>query len=532
MHPSPANTGGTELTELSTLPTEVLCVIISHLDPISLIAIAQTSRAFRTIVSPSRDDFVQRLLALELLPEFGGIVPIFRGRDNALTPPWNCPEWRTNKYACSLCLKLRSHTWFDNHSILRLGMRKPPPGSREASKTTDWEPLELRNPAVRWKRIQQRAAAEEEELRSERQAYRCFCTGADNMDGTLMRVDFQPIDKRAEEAEMLLCGRERYKRACVDCRWKRGDWRHPHVQNGSPDVPVVKSRQIPVPDAFERHFPGFINFIQSVLGLPASTCPSPKPYPRIFKVWQEDRRKDLWTLYTAPCHRCSRWQEFSAFRHYLIGPKMRPSDDLLDEPNPMWVWPDLCNQCAHESSPSAFPRQLTKVALQLAKSVLSGIEYRLCFGWNILRRDFRNGKLKRFSASASKRLLSDLPYTDVLMSTGVPSGEARIQIGEDSDVLRVLDSRIKDVRTFLQDEIPGEVHQSLVTSWFQIWLEDHELNVKCYKRMQAVTRCLENPGGFELLQAYFHEVDPYSLGSVHSLWNCGGGGHVQNLAIR
>ncbi|KAK1835315.1 hypothetical protein QBC39DRAFT_430916 [Podospora conica] len=65
---------------LLSMPFEVLCAIVLLLDPISLIAASQTSRALRTFINPTRHDFIQRLLALKLLPESGGIVPLLRRR--------------------------------------------------------------------------------------------------------------------------------------------------------------------------------------------------------------------------------------------------------------------------------------------------------------------------------------------------------------------------------------------------------------------------------------------------------------------
>ncbi|KAK0752607.1 hypothetical protein B0T18DRAFT_405207 [Schizothecium vesticola] len=71
---------------LLSIPVKVLCAIFVLLDSISIIATSQTSRALRTIIDPTRHDFVQRLLVLELLPEYGGIVPRFRSRDSSIAP--------------------------------------------------------------------------------------------------------------------------------------------------------------------------------------------------------------------------------------------------------------------------------------------------------------------------------------------------------------------------------------------------------------------------------------------------------------
>ncbi|KAJ7278926.1 hypothetical protein C8J57DRAFT_1465179 [Mycena rebaudengoi] len=83
--------------------------------------------------TPSHDDFVQRLLAIELDPAFGGILR-FRNRDNNLTPPWDDAEaWKAIRFACVGCMKLLPHTRCAGASRL--------PGSREANRIIDWEPL-------------------------------------------------------------------------------------------------------------------------------------------------------------------------------------------------------------------------------------------------------------------------------------------------------------------------------------------------------------------------------------------------------
>lgn len=264
---------------LLSMPVEVLCAIFVLLHPISLIATSQTSRTLRTIIDPTHHDFVQRLLALELLPESGGIVPRFRSRDSTIAPPTSSPEWRRNKYACSLCLKLRSHMFFDNHSILRLRLRKPPPGSREATKLTTWEPLELRDPATRHKRARQRAAADKDRLAPERAAYHQYSTGVGfpSLARDPLRrnsdFDYGPADESADELEKALCGTERHKRAYNPCRHLRGDWSHPGRTLGRPDAPIVKSRRVSRHHVLERHFPGLLDFLHERNPHPALAPP-------------------------------------------------------------------------------------------------------------------------------------------------------------------------------------------------------------------------------------------------------------------
>ncbi|CAI4211753.1 unnamed protein product [Parascedosporium putredinis] len=95
---------------LDSLPTELLCNILCRLDPIGLI---------------SRRHFVERLLALEADPRHGGPPLSFRSRDNHLDPGTSESGWDAMRWACTQCMRLRPHTAFGNHALLRLRYRKP-----------------------------------------------------------------------------------------------------------------------------------------------------------------------------------------------------------------------------------------------------------------------------------------------------------------------------------------------------------------------------------------------------------------------
>ncbi|KAK3952972.1 hypothetical protein QBC32DRAFT_184242, partial [Pseudoneurospora amorphoporcata] len=123
---------------LHNVPLDILLVILGYVDPISLINLAQTCQVLRATIRPTRANLLQRLLALELIPEYGGIVPLIRSRTIQVSPPMSSKDWQSNKYACGGCLKLLPHTRFDNHNILRLDLRKPPSGSKEANRLADW----------------------------------------------------------------------------------------------------------------------------------------------------------------------------------------------------------------------------------------------------------------------------------------------------------------------------------------------------------------------------------------------------------
>ncbi|RYP19799.1 hypothetical protein DL765_003145 [Monosporascus sp. GIB2] len=130
----------TSAPSLDTLPIEAQCAIFRLLDPVGLISASQTCKSFRGIITLERRHFVERLLALECLEEHGGPSAIFRARDNALQPNWNDEKWESMRWACTGCLRLLPHRHFDNHSLLRLGYRKPVAGSPAAVTPSSWEP--------------------------------------------------------------------------------------------------------------------------------------------------------------------------------------------------------------------------------------------------------------------------------------------------------------------------------------------------------------------------------------------------------
>lgn len=497
---------------LLSMPFEVLCAIVLLLDPISLIAASQTSRALRTFIDPTRHDFIQRLLALELLPESGGIVPLLRARDSAITPPMGSPEWRRNKYACSLCLKLRSHMWFDNHSILRLRLRKPQPGSPEATKLTTWESPEMRDPATRWKRAQRRAAEERERLAPERAAYHRYCTGADFPTSTLVKYnplrinwdfDFGPADMHAEDAEKALCGTERHKRACNHCRYLRGDWSHPGLALGRPGAPIVKSRHVPFPHVFERHFPGFLDFLYE--RNPDPVLSPPKAYPRLFKHfnYNSNHRHDMWTQYTAYCGSCSQWQELAGFGYYASYMNEIPMVPL-DRPKhqPPIPWPTCCNQCSQKEDRSAFTQRASGTAIQVANVALCAVTERLTYGWDGLLRHFEVHPLKPFRRTGES-ILSGLPS-----NPGTHQTPFRTLMFDES-ILPDLRIRLEKVRSFFRDGVPDRVRYEYVSNYFKLWIEDYELNEAVYLQMKkAVAMIKEQPGIVEL---YLSEREPYRL---------------------
>lgn len=136
--------------------------------------------------------------------------------------------------------------------------------------------------------------------------------------------------------------------------------------------------------------------------------------------------------------------------------------------------------------------------------LLHTIIYQINFGWNLLHRDFTEGKLKPFSRVAN-RVISLLPW--------LPHRKKRqgweCLPWEDETILPKLHSRFTEFRSFFLQELPVELRLSLNSTWFKLWVEDYELYEAVYFQMKAAKALiLAEPS---LVVLYLREKDPYSL---------------------
>jgi hypothetical protein len=481
------------------LPPELLNIIVGQLDPVSLIALSQTSCAWRELISPIHHDFVQRLLALELHPKHGGPVPLFTERDDtfSFTPPWTIEGWKDIKYACCGCMKLRGHMWFDNHAILGRRYRKPPPGSVEAVKATltDWEPL---RDSTRLKLIQKRAAQEEQA----RQNWR---------DITRRRLHYEPAhpfakqppiynDDDYEALERLFAGTARQKRRCIECRYQRGDWRNrlsarlwPPPLRGIEEVPIVVSRQFPFSSLQERHFPG-LPLLEPQL--------APKFSPRrwrVFRDWDVSTDDD-YNLYVVRCPSCGRWQESSAFRQWTLHHCKFPHSGR----RPPRGQPErrfLCNHChlATYKDPGLLAKELTDGLILTIDEDRREVFGWLIAGWRLIHTDFIT-------------LLKDVKYQAV--RDEIFDGVA---VAEDVDLttfseahLRLYRLRFDRLRQFINDELDSKKRNMILQSWLKLWFEDYELIENMCRWLTIIQNIVLRGNPLRVLN-YVMEKAPYSL---------------------
>ncbi|KAK4667479.1 hypothetical protein QC763_309630 [Podospora pseudopauciseta] len=228
---------------LISLPVDILIDIISCLDPVSLIALSQTSKGLRDFINPIEHDFQQRLLALELLPKNGGpelddypgypfrqpkfyllheTIPQMtnRGRD------W----WASSWYACFGCMKLLSNAMFDDSELFNTATRKPWMRSSEVQKMalTDWKLATTTE--SRLSSIQRRAEQDREPTEQYRQQYQTSFHWNKAVNRELNDdEDVEEVRRKhencIEETNPHIVGKARHERRCVECKFQRNLYR-------------------------------------------------------------------------------------------------------------------------------------------------------------------------------------------------------------------------------------------------------------------------------------------------------------------
>uniref|UniRef100_A0A8H7K4W0 F-box domain-containing protein n=1 Tax=Bionectria ochroleuca TaxID=29856 RepID=A0A8H7K4W0_BIOOC len=297
------------------LPNEILHRIVADLDSISLISLSQTSIRFRQVIKPAKREFVERLLALECTEPFDAGFAQRSGW-------WTYEAWKSTRWACSGCLKLLSHSHFDNRSLLRRGYRKPPPEAPAANTLTTWKPslygkkwggrvgpyvsqdarrrryhyyllhiYEHQDPITAEAILQMRDAGIEalEEL-TEEQIRLC-------PDEARSAV----FDKVMEDLELEDMGTKRHFRRCNECRYLK----NPVGRRGTLVFPIQISLNLYFATPLDRYFPTYWEFFAN-------------KRPVFQKIVEEHYLGRLigqhWQMYMARCPGCQKWQEIRAFR--------------------------------------------------------------------------------------------------------------------------------------------------------------------------------------------------------------------------
>lgn len=195
--------------------------MLQYTTPTALMAFSQTCRRFRHLTQPDRYHFMQRLLELELITEYGGGVPSIN-RFGVVKPSlYDEAHWRDIRYACSGCLKLRSHRVFANSAILSLHFRKPEPHMLAAGMLA--EPGNIRERTIRHIRAK---GTRRDQMRKENRLRREIGERITNSSPTSVHVPRRDAsDLQIQQYDDMLsrnAGKQRYKRLCADCVLSRG----------------------------------------------------------------------------------------------------------------------------------------------------------------------------------------------------------------------------------------------------------------------------------------------------------------------
>lgn len=490
---------------LDNVPLDIQLIILGYVDPISLINLAQTCQTLRTVIQPTRANLLQRLLALELLPQYGGIVPLIRGRDNHITPPVDSQGWQSNRYACGGCLKLLPHTMFDNHQILRLDLRKPPPGGREDNRLAEWWYLNGWDDEVRGRiiqhRIHTRASQELEALADVRQRHyeathpnddmphhgvnQFLWAGGEEADAVAAN------DQVAYEAGLQICGLRRHNRRCNECRFLRGDWRHlvsnPNPMTGLPSLPMATGRKLPFYNLFDRCFPTLF-----------APVPLSEAGRRFTQFGNQGNKAYTWMMCTVRCRGCSKWQDVSQFRLPIDAYKTEAflarelAQYLVRDPELGELREPRCNRCflAEHGLPT-FRRHLVNFARSLVSDALDRARFQVLFGWDKLREDFRlpGGEFANW-AEYGRPIVSDFPIQgdnllDTLFLIGPQLDDLHRRYTQFTLFVEQMYQGLRPLRqSILDTRSSQEVMDFVLSSWFRLWYDDYYLYESTYRKLQ------------------------------------------------
>ncbi|KAF4346020.1 hypothetical protein FBEOM_2 [Fusarium beomiforme] len=415
---------------LLDFPNEIQCQVIRLLDPIGLMSLSLANRHFRGLINPQRKHLGERLLQLELLPEHGGIIPIFRSLNRTLDPSWHDEAWEFMRWACTDCLRLLSHKHFDNHSLLRLGFRKPRPDSHAASMITSWEPLSQCRPKNCMVR-----SSEKYHLEKSRRAIYFFAVTKgvaddirgdpaehlDNLDfnslvgfAGLFKKDFRNMNDK-ERLELFDgiavliesddCGKKRHLRKCNECRFRKGLlYTQFQGSRGTRQFPIVPSRNAAFGTDLDRSFPGFLN-----------TLNTKKPS---VKLPLSDNV--LYAMHMARCTRCEWWQEIRSFRVaglYVAWTPTMSREPMVPETNED---KSLCNRCIVDTRGRGY------LADSLSKWLVSMLNERLACLSHLLsqlsnfHRYTRVQHLSEAQTAECRIILQKMPWYGIGPKIGLP----------------------------------------------------------------------------------------------------------------
>ncbi|RSM06416.1 hypothetical protein CDV31_009190 [Fusarium ambrosium] len=283
---------------LDLLPIELQCSFTRLLDPIGLISLSQTSKHFRHLIKPAKEHFVERLLKLETLEEYGGPTPCVDPTIVDCMLDYGQVERNDIRWACTGCLGLLPRRCFNNRSILDFDYQKPMRSSPQLDEPTSWEPLAVTDSKTK---AEEGKTKEEGETREE-----------------WISLQLDPLEEwplllpDADESANKLSGNNRQNRRCLECQYQRGELRPlSDGLGGNAKVPVQANRPATFYSDLDRYFPGISNYLgfefppavenmNLLLTTPLNPLTQAEPIEQLMRMVR--------------CPRCTRWKELRDFR--------------------------------------------------------------------------------------------------------------------------------------------------------------------------------------------------------------------------
>ncbi|KAI5460750.1 hypothetical protein BGZ63DRAFT_454940 [Mariannaea sp. PMI_226] len=386
---------------IEQLPIELQCSIVQLLEPVGLISISQTNKHFHRLVNPQKKHFIERLLVLECIPKNGGLYPIFRSRDNSLSPEFSDKEWSNMRWLCVGCMKLLSHQYFDNHMILRLGYRKPISGSTILDRISTWSP----DPRIIYTSIQKQKQKSPDDIAEEKRLRRRYFIsvtsdrslfnhielqecGMEGFEGLTFRqfnkmkavMKQQLLDDNALKIELQRCGSKRHLRKCLECRYIAGQLKPHPGKPGTLGLPIIVSRATRFNSILDRCFPRIDDYLKAK---------KPPCIPRVHDATSEPHygRDRLWNLYMFRCPGCTRWKEIREIGKDTFPaspPCLQPAAWTREYLNESVVHEARCHTCyAKANGRQKLVNVLQSWILQLIRSYIYQIRLVLLMDWQI-----------------------------------------------------------------------------------------------------------------------------------------------------
>jgi len=441
-----------------SFPVEIQLLILPLLTPSSLISLSQTSQYFRQLIDPQKKHFVNQLLEQECLPKYGGEVTI-NPQAKLIIPPG------TVSYACTHCLKIIPHTHFDNHALLRLRFRKPPPEARATQNICGWTSGNAKTQG-----LMRQAGLRNDTLRS------------------WVKQNSSSGIPESKLVELYKIGTSRNRRMCNECKFMTGffsrnigvkyEWRvkHRNTSVGTAMVPVVKGRQRRCHDSTERYFYGLF------------PVASDTEYPWRYKNYREENC-DWWTLWSIRCPGCAIWQERAAFRKGNgYGVKATPADS--DEWRQVgWDGPHFedwrCNRCLVTSAgKEELGNQLLAFWKRLAGFEISMFKNLLPAGWyDVEAIEFATERKYSWRQIVKEDSIFSQSFTEIPTAKKI----ADMDIEKRRHYYRIFK------RWFDNLEDPEAILGGLLNNkhGFRRWSTDYEILEKRIKDLEICTKILE-----------------------------------------